>query len=265
MDTLASNFRGETVLLFGSQSLSFDANTFNAIRSSLEKEDYLRWIRHTVADLPSALKTALQHVPQLEGSEEWALSAVQELNDWLDSGHQPNSLDPSALPNTILTPLVVILHLSQYMKHSISTNDYQDDALLSKRQQETCETLGLCIGLLPSPPMELNCSRRLYCNFRCSMVHIIHLDGKKGFQGQLLRHAYLLSVPQHHLGSGIWVCLWPWLRQSGRFRAVYDSRRFPFFMRLSSQPSTNGNNPRSLHVICPGLFWLDAAFACGCI
>lgn len=150
MDPLALNPRGETVLLFGSQSLSFDANSFNVIRTSLEKEENLRWIRHTVADLPSVLSTALQHVPNLKDCETWACSMVQKLNDWLDSGHQPSSLDPSALPNTILTPLVVILHLSQYMRYLTASSSDQDNKLFSERQLETYETLGLCTGLLSS-------------------------------------------------------------------------------------------------------------------
>ncbi|KAJ5115662.1 Type I Polyketide synthases (Type I PKS) [Penicillium angulare] len=153
MNLLASTPMGESVLLFGSQSLSFDANALNAIRSSVEKEQGLRWIRHTVADLPHVLSIALQNCESFKDRGVRASSAVQELKDWFDYGASQahsSSLDQSKLPNIILTPLVVISHLCQYIKYINFTNQGKNDDSLCLQQPETCETVGLCTGLLSS-------------------------------------------------------------------------------------------------------------------
>lgn len=129
-DRLATN-----VLLFGSQTLSATESTFTELRETILDEEDLHWIRDTVNELPSYFAALKQEIPEI-----WSSSAAKDLEwlaDWFQTGHSRGAAAP--WPNILVTPLVIIGHLTQYFR--TLTND------LDKSSQQR-EAVGMCTGLL---------------------------------------------------------------------------------------------------------------------
>ncbi|KAJ5634594.1 type I iterative polyketide synthase [Penicillium herquei] len=129
------------VFLFGPQALAFDAKLFTILQSHL----YGSWAQDSLSDLPNIWESLVQQVPKLQHVEGGRL--LRELHQGLQTGHLPDSLFP--LPNTLLSPLVVIVHLTQYITFVKSAfPDLADTDELPESVLQTSETLGLCTGIL---------------------------------------------------------------------------------------------------------------------
>ncbi|KAJ5953920.1 polyketide synthase [Penicillium viridicatum] len=169
----------ETVLLFGPQALSSEASALNALRTKIVAEERHRWIRHTIADLPSVLQSVLRHCPDLARQATWASSELQQLSSWLSTGSRAAVLDALTLPNTILTPLVVTSQLIQYIEYldliRSSTNDRDD--FLPSNLQATSETLGLCTGILSALAVSSSNTRLQLENYGSVAIRLAMLIG----------------------------------------------------------------------------------------
>ena len=136
---------GPSVLLFGSLALSFDEAAFAQILETVVETDNHSWILKTIAELPQCWKTITAAFPSLKD-----VPGLRKLEDMVGAFQTGRPLEtPFPLPNTLLVPLVVILHLTQYvtfLTHTrIDLDDRIDHFAASKRDMET---IGLCTGLL---------------------------------------------------------------------------------------------------------------------
>jgi hypothetical protein len=72
---------------------------------------------------------------------------LENLNDWFKTGNIPESA--FVLPNTILTPLVIIAQLIQYASYlELSNPSAERGEDLYACSKDSRETLGFCTGLL---------------------------------------------------------------------------------------------------------------------
>lgn len=144
---------GTKVLLFGPQALGLDAESASQLRQTLLSTPGLSWLLDTIAELPGHWESLAKAVPSLQplpGAE-----LLQDLANWLKTGHFSQASFP--LPNVLLTPLVVVTHLAQYLKFlELIQPDSPEGRDLHASLQRDAETLGLCSGLLSAAA--LSCS-----------------------------------------------------------------------------------------------------------
>lgn len=124
------------MLVFGPQSLSFDAQTFQELGQTLSQSDPHKWILKAFTDSLAHWQNLADKLPQLEriDTEKW----INRLSKWLADGSIEG--DIASWPNAILTPLVVTGHLVQYQNYLSITAG----AHASKHPN----ALGFCVGLL---------------------------------------------------------------------------------------------------------------------
>lgn len=129
------------VFLFGPQALAFDAKLFTTLQSHL----YDSWALDALSDLPIIWESLVKQVPKLQHVEGERL--LRELHQGLQTGSLPDSLFP--LPNILLSPLVVIVQLTQYLAFVRSgLPGLGDTDEIPQSVMQTSESLGLCTGIL---------------------------------------------------------------------------------------------------------------------
>ena len=145
MARLSGSRDGNTILLFGPQALSFQEGSFHQLRSTIINDTENSWILDIVAELPSYFRTFSDSFPQLKASS--GIQLLDNLNDWFKTGHIPSAT--KNLPNTLLSPLVVLTQLTQYSQYlqlaQVEPGNGQD--LYASHSRPT-ETVGFCTGLL---------------------------------------------------------------------------------------------------------------------
>lgn len=134
-------------LVFGPQTLDFDEALAKDLRSALLTNSNLEWIVDAVLQLPQHWKSVSRTLPFLQRF--MGLHHLEALSTWIRIGEFPEGSFP--LPNTILTPLVVITHLIQYSNFLdlLYPKTVQRDHLQAPFRHFV-ETLGLCTGMLTS-------------------------------------------------------------------------------------------------------------------
>ncbi|KAK4043909.1 hypothetical protein C8A01DRAFT_12639 [Parachaetomium inaequale] len=138
---------GTTLLLFGPQALSFNAESFQTLRKFLREADDCKWMLDVVSELPTRWNELAKQFPKLDTIPGERL--LNELEHWFqnDDSHKATT----QLPNVVLTPLVVLTQLTQfsrYLSSSLSGASIQADHVFSALAQRHVETVGLCTGLL---------------------------------------------------------------------------------------------------------------------
>ncbi|KAJ5608144.1 type I iterative polyketide synthase [Penicillium hordei] len=129
------------VFLFGPQALAFDTKLFTTLHSHL----YDSWALDALSELPIIWESLVKQVPKLQHVEGQRL--LRELHRGLQTGSLPDSLFP--LPNILLSPLVVIVQLTQYLAFVRSgLPGLGDTDEIPQSVLETSESLGLCTGIL---------------------------------------------------------------------------------------------------------------------
>ena len=161
--------RGTKVLLFGSQALTLNEASTNQLRSTLLGRPVSEWALNAIVHLPRYWDDLCEAVPNLQH-----IPGAQLLNDlklWTETGKFKEASFP--LPNILLTPLVVITHLTQYeillekeQRESPSSHDPFASA------KEDTETLGLCTGLLSASAV--SCAENLtqFHHYGAVAVHL---------------------------------------------------------------------------------------------
>lgn len=136
---------GNTVLLFGPQALSFQQDTFHQLKSTISDDADHRWILDVLAELPTLLKTFSGKFPKLHAIP--GVELLEGLNDWFKSAKALSAA--SHLPNILLSPLVVLMQLTQYSKYLTLAHPkpVYGQKLYPSHSQET-ETVGFCTGIL---------------------------------------------------------------------------------------------------------------------
>jgi hypothetical protein len=128
--------------VFGSQDLSFNAVSFKNLHSQLHSQQWAVDVLASLPDLWDKLSTSGLLVQQSDSRH-----LLDNLNSWIASGKAPEAAFP--LPNILLSPLVVICQLIDYLNFIQSgIPGLRDEDDFSKTFPEDMETLGLCIGTL---------------------------------------------------------------------------------------------------------------------
>ncbi|KAK6078938.1 beta-ketoacyl synthase domain-containing protein [Seiridium cupressi] len=165
------------LLLFGSQALRFDADTFKRLRSSIWNSPEQLWVTETVASLPDCWGEFIKEFPKF-GATESASILLSDMNKWFQSGVMKFDAEATnqapKLPNIILSPLVVITHIIEYMSFlkttEASSNQTTGYVLPSA-------TLGLCTGLLSSFVVALSKDRSEIRTYASKAVMLAMLIG----------------------------------------------------------------------------------------
>ena len=134
-------FSEPMTLLFSSLSLNFDEKAFKQLRKIIIECDENKWISDLIRDLPKVWATITTALPKLQDKQK--LEQLEHVHIAVQDGTQPKTQFP--LPNTVLIPLVIISHLTQYT--SLLRRSNVDISQISKSD---VETIGLCTGLLSS-------------------------------------------------------------------------------------------------------------------
>lgn len=142
--SLPASTPAQRVLLFGSQALAVDLKFFQKFSSQLRDQNH-QWALDAVSSLSELWPDVVRNNPKLENARGDVL--LKDLDSALRTGSISESLFP--LPNIILTPLTVIVHLIQYstlLKACLP--DLGDKEAVPESVTQTTEILGLCTGIL---------------------------------------------------------------------------------------------------------------------
>jgi hypothetical protein len=144
-----------TVLIFGPQALSFHQDSFTKLCSQLH-EPGNRWLLNAASDLFHFGTALSKDVPMLQRLDGQVL--LEELAMGLQTGEMGKLKFP--LPNIMLSPLVVITHLTQYSAFiRAGLPDLVDTEDLPSILLEKTEVLRLCTGIFAG--IAVNCSSSL--------------------------------------------------------------------------------------------------------
>ena len=166
--------RGTKVLLFGSQALTLDEEFTNQLRSLLLNEPGFQWALDAIVDLRGYWDDLCKAVPNLRHIP--GAQLLEDLKLWIETGKFKEASFP--LPNILLTPLVVITHLTQY--ETLLQKDQRespgDHDLLASAKDDT-ETLGLCTGLLSAAAVSCAETLTQFHHYSAVAVHLAMVIG----------------------------------------------------------------------------------------
>jgi hypothetical protein len=145
VNVLSHPAAGTKALLFGPQALAFDNDAASQLRATLLNTPDFRWVLKAISELPTYWDSLSRAIPTLQPFP--GLKLLDDFNNWLKTGQLKEATFP--LPNIILTPLVVITHLTQYSRflEIIQPGSLGGQDVHASFKRNT-ETLGLCTGLL---------------------------------------------------------------------------------------------------------------------
>lgn len=131
-----------TLLLFGPQALSLNAETIAWVWSTLSKDKGHSWMFDAILDLPRWFDEFTKSAPHF--ASDHGHQALRDLTSWLKTGSL--TTDPRKLPNIALSPLVVAIQLLQFTQYSkVASSTSQRESLIDGRFEQVS---GLCTGLL---------------------------------------------------------------------------------------------------------------------
>ncbi|KAI1770196.1 putative polyketide synthase [Hypoxylon cercidicola] len=163
------------LLLFGPQALSYDEAYFERVRLNVIGNGRNRWILDVIEDLPSYWKELGEAIPSLRSvpGEEW----LQRLSHWLLNG-RPEEQRTSPIPNIILSPLVVIGHLIDYIQHTNAPRGQPGFGEAGYEQSlSDTETLGFCVGILSAFVVSSSSTRAQFCQNGAAALRLAMVIG----------------------------------------------------------------------------------------
>nr|UOS85799.1 non-reducing polyketide synthase [Hypoxylon rubiginosum] len=165
-----------TLLLFGPQALSYDEAYFERVRLNVLGNEKNRWIRDVIEDLPSYWEELSEAIPSLSSipGQAW----LQRLSHWLLNGISEEQRT-SPTPNIILSPIVVIGHLIEYIQHT--TNEPRGQSGFGEEGYEqnlsNTETLGFCVGILSAFVVSSSLTRAQFCQNGAAALRLAMVIG----------------------------------------------------------------------------------------
>lgn len=125
----------------------------------------------TVASDWATLSMAFPRLQAVPGAK-----LLEDLKDWLLTGGSMQASLP--LPNTLLTPLVVITELTQYSKYLELAQPYFGDGDdLHTSFHQNAETVGFCTGLLSAVVVSSSASQAQFQRYGANAVRLAMLIG----------------------------------------------------------------------------------------
>ncbi|RLL95504.1 hypothetical protein CFD26_101654 [Aspergillus turcosus] len=151
-----------STVVCGSQTPVPSSDCLQRIQSNL-KDPKLKELAKAVDDLPQFWSHLVEVKPVLSQVND---EPLKKLTDWA-SGECFLEI-PEGLPNILLAPLTVIIHLVQYLRfvHSLDADDFQEDrhrCILQSTERGGFQ--GLCTGFLSAAALACSGSERdIWCN-----------------------------------------------------------------------------------------------------
>ncbi|KAL3477317.1 hypothetical protein BJX99DRAFT_257569 [Aspergillus californicus] len=159
-----------SLIVCGSQTIPPTPETLDQLACYLKQAPDLKPVLEAVLSFPESwaiLKTANPRLQVLSDD------AVISLRDWLSSSPDPDSdndsysslIIPNTLPNILLAPLTVLIHVAQYTQYidSLGIDDVHAHIQEVKTTPENPDTAsrfhGLCIGSLSAAALESSPTR----------------------------------------------------------------------------------------------------------
>lgn len=148
----------KTVLVFGSQTLSFDEQSFQKLRSSIAEAPELDWVPAAISKLPNDFNSVVAGIPIIHAGP--GLDHLLALRKWIETGALPGGTTWQRLPNIVLTPLCVVSQLDGYIRylklvredHGQTPNNADQDV----HPLVETEAVGFCTGLLAALAVSLS-------------------------------------------------------------------------------------------------------------
>lgn len=160
-------------LLFGPLVLSFDQAAFEHLRKTIVNSEEHRWALEVLSSLPQYYTTIVHAFPGINGRNEVQL---EDLKGALQSGKPLATSFP--LPNALLIPLVMVLHLTEYSRFLHQTSEELEsgiDPFDASRHNK--ETVGFCTGLLSAMAVSSAGSREEFRKYAAVAVRLGLLVG----------------------------------------------------------------------------------------
>lgn len=159
----------DVVLVFGPQYLSFHHNSALALQSLLSSYQSFAWIKDALQGLCDDWELSASELPSLcalDGSTHLA-----NLTKWLRTGNVDVLSFP--LPNILLTPLGVAVHLAQYLDMIGKANGNASTTSLPR----VSETLGLCTGHLSAAAVSCSKDKAQIAHYGAVAIRMAMLIG----------------------------------------------------------------------------------------
>ena len=189
-----------TVLLFGPQVLSFDQQAFEKLHLALSSGPAYQWIIKSVAELPLHWNILSQRLPQLSCLDGEKL--LNDLKSCFETGVYTGIEDH--LPNIILTPLVVVSQLTQYLHYldiKFSRFPPQDD-LQAALTRHNAGTVGFCTGLLSALAVSSSSTQTDFETYGAVAIRLAMIIGALVDAQELHGHAKSYAVAWNTLDQG---------------------------------------------------------------
>lgn len=149
--------REHTALIFGPQFLFFTVESLIQLRSQCQESSGLHdWLLDIFTQLPShwaIISSALPFLEHLPGKR-----LLEDVYNSIRTGNPPKTSFP--LPNFLLCPLVIVLHLTEYIRYQEIVKFERGQDWLSGGDVESLEVVGFCTGLLSAFAVSLSTNRQ---------------------------------------------------------------------------------------------------------
>ncbi|THC94912.1 hypothetical protein EYZ11_005595 [Aspergillus tanneri] len=162
------------VLLFGPLALSFDSAAFDQLRKAIGENTEQHWALEALSNLPQYYTTIAAALPGVKTNS--GLQQLEDLKGALHSGKPLATTFP--LPNSLLIPLIVVLHLTQYSMFLDRTSAEVDSGIDRYAvSHHNKETVGFCTGLLSAMAVSSASNRTEFYKYAAVAVRLGLLVG----------------------------------------------------------------------------------------
>ncbi|KAE8395557.1 hypothetical protein BDV23DRAFT_178609 [Aspergillus alliaceus] len=169
---------GKSVLVFGCQCLSFDADDFCRLRATVLDTPEHAWVQNVLSELPVYYRTAaskyIQKLNKVPGTQQ-----LWDVNEWFRTGEVPSDSFP--LPYIQLAPLLMIIHFTEYWQymHLVHSKCQVPDNQSSTRGS-IVEIVGFCIGFLSAAVVSAADSQERLREYAAVAIRLATLLGAIG-------------------------------------------------------------------------------------
>lgn len=163
---------GKTVLLFGPQAYTLSAIDLKRLASLASATCEWEWVVDVLSRLSDCWAAFTKEHPEFSNNAVEGIPQHQHLADvtaWLEAGSIPDGVETRHLSNLIITPLVVLGQLLEYMAYLDTANG---DSSVNKPT-----ALGFCTGQLSAIAAALGKDRRALRRHGAAAVRLALLVG----------------------------------------------------------------------------------------
>ncbi|KAF7591019.1 hypothetical protein BBP40_002037 [Aspergillus hancockii] len=169
---------GQTVLIFGCQCLSFNADDFKQLRDTVIDSPEYTWVQDVLSELPAYHRTAAtKYLPKIKRVP--GIQQLRDLKEWFRTGEVPSDRFP--LPYIQLAPLLMMVHFTQYSQYVHLTHSWcskEGDRPLTATS--VVDVVGFCIGFLSAAIVSAAGSQEQLCEYAAVAVRLATLMGALG-------------------------------------------------------------------------------------